>query len=153
MATVEENLKSLGITVNPAATPLANYMPWTRVGNIVYVSGQIPRNADGSPITGKVGHDLTTQQGAEAARRCAIAIVAALKAATGDLEKVVRIARLTGMVNSTPDYTEHPQVVNGASDLLVAIFGDKGRHSRAAVGVSSLPLGVAVEIDAIVEVS
>jgi len=150
--TAEENLQALGITLAPPAAPVAAYVPFRRAGNTVYVSGQIPRTADGSPIVGKVGRDLTTQQGHEAARACGIAIIAVLKAAVGDLERVAQFVRVMGMVNCTDDFTEQPQVVNGASELFAKVFGDRGRHARAAVGVGSLPLGVAVEVEAMVEI-
>lgn len=150
---IETKLADLGVTLPDAPAPAANYVPYVLSGNMVYVSGQISRTDDGL-ITGKLGADLSVAQGAEAAKTCAIALLAQVKAACGgDLDQLVRVVRLTGFVNSTGDFTEQPQVINGASDFLVAALGDKGTHARAAVSAGSLPLGVAVEIDGIFQIA
>ena len=149
----ETKLKELGITLPDAPAPAANYVPFVQVGDIVYVSGQISADANGF-IKGKLGDDMTTEQGAAAARACAINLLAQVKAACGgDLDRLVRVVKLTGFVNSTADYTDQPKVVNGASDLLAEALGDAGKHSRSAVSAASLPLGVAVEIEGIFQVS
>jgi len=149
----ETKLKELGITLPDAPAPAANYVPFVQVGDIVYVSGQISADANGF-IKGKLGDDMTTEEGAAAARACAINLLAQVKAACGgDLDRLVRVVKLTGFVNSTADYTDQPKVVNGASDLLAEVLGDAGKHSRSAVSAASLPLGVAVEIDGIFQVS
>jgi enamine deaminase RidA (YjgF/YER057c/UK114 family) len=151
MHPIEDRLAALGITLPAAPAPAANYVPFVVTGNLVHISGQISQNEHGL-ILGRLGEDLAIEQGAEAARRCAISILAQLKAACGgDWNRVSRAVRLGGFVNSTPDFTDQPKVINGASDLLVAVLGDAGRHARAAVSAPSLPLGVAVEIDAIFE--
>lgn len=147
-------LAELGETLPPAPAPAANYVPYVQVGNTLYVSGQISIGTDGALITGKVGADLTTEQGAAAARRCALALVAQANAACGgDLTRIKRVVKLTGFVNSTPDYTDQPKVVNGASDFLVDLFGEAGRHARSAVSAGALPLNVAVEIEGIFEIA
>jgi len=147
-----QRLAALGLTL-PAVSPvIANYVPAVRSGNLVFLAGQIARGPDGKPLTGKVGRDLTEAQAAEAARTCALQLLAALQAETGDLAKVKRIVRVGGFVNCTDDFTAQPKVVNGASDLLVAVFGDAGRHARAAVGVNALPAGAPVEIELVAEV-
>ncbi len=149
----ETKLKELGITLPDAPAPAANYVPFVQVGDIVYVSGQISADANGF-IKGKLGDDMTTEEGAAAARACAINLLAQVKAACGgDLDRLVRVVKLTGFVNSTADYTDQPKVVNGASDLLAQALGDAGKHSRSAVSAASLPLGVAVEIEGIFQVS
>lgn len=149
----ETKLKELGITLPDAPAPAANYVPFVQVGDIVYVSGQISADANGF-IKGKLGDDMTTEEGAAAARVCAINLLAQVKAACGgDLDRLVRVVKLTGFVNSTADYTDQPKVVNGASDLLAEALGDAGKHSRSAVSAASLPLGVAVEIEGIFQVS
>ena len=149
----ETKLKELGITLPDAPAPAANYVPFVQVGDIVYVSGQISADANGF-IRGKLGDDMTTEEGAAAARACAINLLAQVKAACGgDLDRLVRVVKLTGFVNSTADYTDQPKVVNGASDLLAEALGDAGKHSRSAVSAASLPLGVAVEIEGIFQVS
>ena len=147
--TVEARLATLGIALPAAPNPVANYVPSCLAGNLLYVSGQISKAADGSIVSGRLGGGMTVAEGREAARLCAINILAQAKAALGSLDRIVQIARLTGYVSATPEFTEHPQVINGASDLMVEVLGDKGRHTRVAVGVSSLPLGCAVEVDAI----
>ena len=149
----ETKLKELGITLPDAPAPAANYVPFVQVGDIVYVSGQISADTNGF-IKGKLGDDMTTEEGATAARACAINLLAQVKAACGgDLDRLVRVVKLTGFVNSTADYTDQPKVVNGASDLLAEALGDAGKHSRSAVSAASLPLGVAVEIEGIFQVS
>lgn len=148
----EANLAKLGVTLPPAPMPAANYVPYVVVGDIVYVSGQISQNADGL-IIGKLGETLTTEQGAEAAKCCAISLLSQVKAACdGDLDRLVRVVKLTGFVNSTSDYTEQPQVINGASNLLGEALGDAGKHARAAVSAPALPLGVAVEIEGVFQI-
>lgn len=147
----ETRLAELGVTLGEGRAPAANYVPSVQVGNILYVSGQISRTADGL-ITGKVGADLDTAAGAAAAKTCAIGLLEQVKAAcNGDLDQLVRVVKLTGFVNSTPDFSEQPKVVNGASDFLVEALGDAGRHARSAVSAGALPLNVAVEIEGIFE--
>jgi enamine deaminase RidA (YjgF/YER057c/UK114 family) len=151
-ATPAQRLAALGLTL-PAVSPvIANYVPAVRSGNLVFLAGQVARGADGKMITGKVGRDVTEAQAAEAARTCALQLLAALQAEIGDLAKVKRIVRVGGFVNCTDDFTAQPKVVNGASDLLVAVFGDAGRHARASVGVNALPGGAPVEIELVAEV-
>jgi enamine deaminase RidA (YjgF/YER057c/UK114 family) len=156
--TVEARLESLGLELPVPAAPIANYVPFTRsstgAGAIVFISGQIPLRDGKMQHVGKLGGGLSIEEGQEAAKLCALNILAQLKAAAGgDLDKVRRCLRLGGFVNCTPDFTNQPQVVNGASDLMVAVFGDSGKHARTAVGVPSLPGGVAVEVDAMFEVA
>lgn len=152
MSAIETRLAELGVTLPDAPAPAANYVPFVVVGNLVHVSGQISQNADGL-IKGKLGADLDVAAGAEAAKTCAISLLAQVKKACGgDLSRVVRVVKLGGFVNSTPDFTDQPKVINGASDFLVAVLGDAGRHARAAVSAPSLPLGVAVEIDGLFEI-
>lgn len=148
---IEAKLESMGVILPDAPAPAANYVPFVRVGNIVYVSGQISK--DDALITGKLGADMDVAAGAAAARVCAINLLAQVKAACGgEIDKLVRVIKLTGFVNSTADFTDQPQVINGASDFLVEALGEAGRHSRSAVSAASLPLGVAVEIEGIFEV-
>lgn len=152
MGSFETRLAELGVTLSEAPAPAANYVPFVRSGETLYVSGQISMN-DGGLITGKLGADLDLAQGAEAARHCAIALLSQVKTAcNGDLDGLVRVVKLTGFVNSTPDFTDQPKVINGASDFLVEALGDAGRHARSAVSAASLPLGVAVEIEGIFEI-
>jgi enamine deaminase RidA (YjgF/YER057c/UK114 family) len=151
--TPETRLADLGITLPAVPAAIANYVPAVRSGQLVFLAGQIAKGDDGKFLTGKVGANLTIEQGAEAARICAIQLIAVLKAELGDLAKVKRIVRVGGFVNCTDDFTQQPKVVNGASDLLVAVFGDAGRHARAAVGVNSLPAGAPVEIELVAEVT
>ena len=148
----EQKLKELGIQLSSPSSPVANYVNTVRTGNLIFISGKGPLKTDGNYVLGKLGENLTLEQGYEAARLTAINLISTLKASIGDLSKVKRIVRVTGMVNSTSDFTDHPKVVNGCSDLLVEVFGDNGKHTRAAVGMNSLPLNIAVEIDMIVEV-
>jgi enamine deaminase RidA (YjgF/YER057c/UK114 family) len=150
---IETRLIALGITLPAAPPPAANYVPYVVTGNLVHISGQISQDANGL-IKGRLGETMDVAQGAAAARACAIAILAQLKSAVGgDFSRVVRAVKLGGFVNSTADFIDQPKVINGASDLLVEVLGDAGRHARAAVSAPSLPLGVAVEIDAIFEIS
>ena len=142
----------MGIEIPPAATPVANYVPAVRSGNLVFLSGHGPRDEQGGLITGKVGADLTVEQGYQAARRIAIGLVGSLEAAIGDLDKVKRIVKLLGLVNCTPDFGDQPKVINGASDFLVEVFGDNGKHARSAIGTNALPGNISVEIEMIVEV-
>lgn len=152
MSQVEEKLRQMGYVLPPPPTPVANYIPGYRAGNLVFLSGVGPRASDGSMITGKLGQDLTVEQGYEAARRCALNLLANLKTIIGDLDKVKHVVKVLGMVNGAPDFARQPEVINGCSDLLVEAFGERGRHARAAVGMGSLPRGIAVEIEMVVEV-
>ena len=150
---IEERLGSLGLTLPDAPAPAANYVPFVQSGTLVFISGQISSGEDGL-ICGKLGDDLDLEVGIGAARACGLALIAQLRAACGgDLSRVKRVVKLTGFVNCTPDFTDQPKVVNGCSDLMVAVFGEAGRHARAAVGAPSLPLGVAVEIEGIFEIA
>ncbi|MBI1686120.1 RidA family protein [Caulobacter hibisci] len=151
MSKVEERLAGLGITLPEPVAPVANYVPFVRSGNLVHISGQISLDASGG-IKGTVGVDVDLETAQEAARLCGINLLAQIKAATGDLDKVARIVKLGGFVQAGPDFIDIPKVINGASDLMVEAFGDAGRHARSAVGVYKLPLGFAVEVDAVVEV-
>ena len=152
MGQFENRLSELGVTLPDAPAPAANYVPFVQVGSTLYVSGQISKDGD-TLITGKLGHDMDTAHGAEAAKVCAIALLAQVKAACGgDLDRLVRVVKLTGFVNSTPDYAEQPAVVNGASDFLGEALGEAGKHARSAVSAASLPFGVAVEIEGIFEI-
>jgi enamine deaminase RidA (YjgF/YER057c/UK114 family) len=146
--TAEARLAALGLTLPEPGAALANYVPTLIAGNLLYVSGQVAVGPDG-PVKGKLGADLALEDGQKAARICCLNILAQAKGALGSLEKIWQTLRLTGYVNAAPDFTDHPKVINGASDLMVEVLGERGRHTRAAVGVSSLPFGVAVEIDAI----
>ncbi len=149
---VEARLTELGIELPEVGVPIANFVPAVRTGNLVFVSGQGPKQADGTWITGKLGADLTIEEGYQAARLTGTHLLAALKSEIGDLNKVKRIVKVLGMVNAAPDFTEHPKVVNGFSDLMVEVFGPNGKHARAAVGMGSLPFGIPCEIEMIVEV-
>jgi enamine deaminase RidA (YjgF/YER057c/UK114 family) len=153
MSTPEERLQRLGVELPSPAAPVAAYVPAVRTGNLVYVSGQVP-TVDGKPThLGHLGDTVGLEEGRAAARTCAINVIAALKAELGELSAVRRVVKVTGFVASTPGFTDAPKVVNGASELFGDVFGDAGRHARAAVGVASLPLGVPVEVEAIVEVA
>ncbi|MDI4655511.1 RidA family protein [Xanthobacter autotrophicus] len=149
---IEAKLAELGITLPTPTPPLANYVPVVRTGNLLFVSGQISIDGTGRIMTGKLGAGVEIEAGREAAKLCAINILAQVKAAIGDLDKVVRVVKLVAFVNSTPDFVDQPKVVNGCSDFFVEVLGDKGRHARSAVGIAALPLDAAVEVDAIVEV-
>lgn len=149
---VDARLADLGVTLPEAAAPLANYVPWARSGNQVFVSGQISMTAEGI-VKGRLGDDMTAEQGAEAAKLCALNLIAQVKSACdGDLDRVARVVKLTCFVNSAPGFGDQPKVANGCSDFMVAVFGDKGRHARSAVG-ALLPFGAAVEIEAVFEVA
>ena len=152
MSKFETRLNELGVELPDAPAPAANYVPYMVVGNMLYVSGQVSMDASGR-ICGKLGDNYTVEQGQAAAKVCAINLLAQVKAACGgDLDRLKRVVKLGGFVNSTPDFEDHPKVVNGASDFMVEALGDAGRHTRAAVGSSSLPLGVAVEIEGVFEI-
>lgn len=152
--TVEQKLATLGITLHTPNAPVANYVGFVRTGNLLIVSGQVCNGADGKLVAkGKLGAGVSLEQGSAAARACAINLLAQVKAALGDLDKVARVVRLGGFVNSAPDFLDGPKVLNGASDLMVEVFGDKGRHARTTVGVAALPSDAAVEVEAIFEVA
>ncbi len=150
--TIEARLAELGVTLPVPVAPQANYVPVVRTGNLLFIAGQIPIGPNGIEYVGKVGAEFSVEEGAACARLCAINILAQTKSAIGDLDKVVRVVKLTGMINSTPDFIQQSQVVNGCSDFIVDVFGDKGRHARTSVSVASLPFGVAVEVEAVIEV-
>eukprot|EP00611_Tribonema_gayanum_P031330 TRINITY_DN902_c0_g2_i4.p1 TRINITY_DN902_c0_g2~~TRINITY_DN902_c0_g2_i4.p1 ORF type:complete len:167 (+),score=46.46 TRINITY_DN902_c0_g2_i4:1060-1560(+) len=152
MSAVEAKLAELGLTLPPAGTPKGAYVMSVRSGDLLFTAGHIPTRDDGTLITGKVGADLTAEEGAKAAELCALHIMATVKAAVGDLDKVKRIVKLVGFVNCVDGFGGQPTVINGASNLIGKVFGDKGLHARSALGTNSLPLNVAVEIEAIVEV-
>jgi enamine deaminase RidA (YjgF/YER057c/UK114 family) len=150
VSAIDKKLADLGITLPPPGAPAGNYVPYVVVGDIVYMAGQVAREAGKMKYVGKLGGGLTVEQGAAAAKLCAVNLLAQLKAACGgDLDRVERCVRLTGYVNSTPDFLEHPKVVNGASDLMVDAFGERGQHARTALGVAALPLDSATEVEAI----
>lgn len=149
--TIDAKLASLGITLPTPVAPVANYVPTVISGNQLYVSGQISVTADGRMLTGKLGETVDVEAGRLAARHCGINLIAQIKAALGDLDRVKRVVKLNGFVNSSPEFSDQPKVVNGCSDLFVEVFGDAGRHARSAVGVAQLPLGVSVEVDAVIE--
>ncbi|MDH6229449.1 enamine deaminase RidA (YjgF/YER057c/UK114 family) [Mesorhizobium soli] len=151
--TIENRLSKLGVTLPVAAAPAANYVPYMQSGNLVFTAGQLPLKEGKLVASGLLGRDLDTAAGQEAAKYCAINILAQVKAALGDLEKIKRLVKITVFVASSPDFTEQHLVANGASDFLVAALGDSGKHARSAVGVAVLPLNAAVEIEAIVEVA
>jgi len=151
-AAVEARLQELGIELPEASTPVANYVNAVRTGKLIFLAGKGPLRPDGTNITGKVGADLSIEEGYEAARLTGINQLAVLKAELGNLDRVKRIVKVKGMVNATPDFTDHPKVINGYSDLMVEVFGDRGKHARAAVGMGSLPSNIAVEIEMVVEV-
>ena len=147
---IEKRLEELGITLPPPGAPAGNYVPFIVVDKLVFMAGQVAREAGKIKYRGKVGSDLSIEDGQAAARLCAVNLIAQLKAAcNGDLERVDRCVRMGGFVNSPPDFLDHPKVINGASDLIVAVFGERGQHARTAVGVSALPLDSAVEVEAI----
>lgn len=147
---VEARLSELQIELPAPATPAANYVPYTISVNQLFVSGQLPMGPDGLAYTGKLGADVDEEAGRAAARLCAINILAQAKAALGDLDRIEKCLKLGGFVNAVPDYSDHPKIINGASDLIVEVLGDKGRHARFAVGCGSLPLDAAVEVDAVI---
>ena len=150
---IESRLRELGIALPTPPAPVASYVPTVTSGNLVFVSGQITSSAEGLKYVGVVGEDLTVEDGKAAARLCAINLVAQAKAACGDLDRVKRCVKLTVFVNAAPDFTQHPEVANGASDLLVEVFGEAGKHARAALGAGSLPRGVACEVEALFEIA
>ncbi len=148
----EAKVKKLGIELPEVSAPVANYVDAVRVGNLLFLSGKGPKKPDGTNLTGTVGKDLTVEEGYEAARLTAIQQLAAIKAAVGNLNKVKRVVKVMGMVNAVPGFGNQPEVINGISDLMVEVFGERGKHARAAVGMGSLPRNIAVEIEAIIEV-
>jgi enamine deaminase RidA (YjgF/YER057c/UK114 family) len=148
----DKKLKELGIELYPPTKPMGNYMKVVRTGNLLFFAGHGPTRADNSNITGKVGRELTLEQGYEAAKQTGIALLSTLKSEIGDLNKVKRIVKVLGMVNCTDGFTDQPKVINGFSDLMVSIFGEKGKHARSAVGMYMLPSNIAVEIEMIVEI-
>ncbi|MDU8912613.1 RidA family protein [Aestuariicoccus sp. MJ-SS9] len=149
---IETRLTELGLTLPDAPAPAANYVPYVRSGDLLFVSGQVSMK-DGAFVTGKLGGDLSVEEGAAAAKGCALSLLAQVRAACeGDLMRLKRVVKLTGFVNSVPDFTDQPKVINGASDVLVEILGDAGRHSRSAVSAGALPFNVAVEIEGIFEI-
>ena len=153
MSAPEDKLKEMGITLPPPSAPAGSYVPAVRTGNLLFMAGSGPANRpDGTRPTGKVGKDLSGEEGYEAARLVGINLLARLKEELGDLGKVVRVVKLLSMVNAVTDFTEHPSVANGCSDLMVEVFGERGRHGRSAVGMGSLPFNIPVEIEMIVEV-
>ena len=153
MPNLESRLTDLGYRLPSAPAPVGNYLPATRSGNIMWMAGVGPVRADGSRITGKLGNDLSVEQGYEAAQWCALNLLARMKAELGDLDKVTRILKVVGMVNSAPSFGEQARVVDGASDLFVALYGDRGRHSRSAPGMGALPGDSAVIVECVVEVA
>jgi len=151
---VDKKLADLGIVLPTPASPVANYVPFVRTGSLLFVSGQICFDGQGKLVAkGKVGGNLTIEDGQKAARACAIMLLAQVKAALGDLDRVVRVVRLGGFINSEPTFLEGPKVMNGASDLVVEVFGDKGRHARTTVGVAALPADATVEVEGLFEVA
>jgi enamine deaminase RidA (YjgF/YER057c/UK114 family) len=152
--TIEKKLADLGIVLHTAATPIANYVGFVRTGNFLVVSGQLCLDAEGKLLAkGKLGAEVSVEDGQKAARACAVNLLVQLKAALGDLDKVTRVVRLGGFINSAPGFADHPKVMNGASDLMVTAFAEKGRHSRTTIGVAGLPLDAAVEVEGAFEVS
>ena len=149
---IDNKLKELGITLNSPPSPVANYIPVQQTGNLIYLSGQGPRNENGEFITGKVGSDITAEEAYDLARNTAINLLSAMNAYLGSLDRVSKIVKVLGMVNAEPDFKDHPIVINGCSDLFVEVFGEKGRHARSAVGMGSLPNNMALEIEIIVEI-
>ena len=154
MGLIDKRLAELDITLPTPAKPVANYVPWVRTGNLVFISGQGPL-ADGKILyQGRLPDTVSIEDGQKSARLCAINVIAQLRDALGgDLDRVARIVKLVGFVNAAPDFPDHPKIVNGASDLMVEVFGDKGRHARSAVGSPSLPFNISVEVEAIIEVA
>lgn len=148
----DKKLKELGIELYPPTKPMGNYLKVVRTGNLLFFAGHGPTRADNSNITGKVGKDLTLEQGYDAAKQTGIALLSTLKAEVGDLNKVKRIVKVFGMVNCTENFVDQPKVINGFSDLMVAVFGEKGKHARSAVGMYMLPSNISVEIEMIVEI-
>ena len=152
MSHTREKIAALGIELPAPTTPMGNYVPSLRIGNLIYLSGVVARDANDGLLAGKLGGDYTVDQGYQAARSCALQILANVEREAGDLDRIVHIVKVSGMVNATPDFTEPPAVINGCSDMLVEVLGDRGRHTRSAFGVATLPGGVSVEIEAVVEI-
>ena len=151
---IEKKLGELGILLHTAASPVANYVGFVRTGNLLVISGQLCLDSDGKILAkGKLGDSVSVEDGAKAARACAVNLLVQLKAALGDLDKVSRVVRLGGFINSKPDFIDGPKVMNGASDLMVTAFGEKGRHARTTIGVAALPLDAAVEVEGMFEVA
>jgi enamine deaminase RidA (YjgF/YER057c/UK114 family) len=150
---VEQRLKDKGITLPPVTAPVANYVNAVRSGNLLFLAGKGPTEADGRHHTGKVGYDVTVEEAYRHARLTGLNLIAVMKDELGDLDRVVRIVKVLGMVNGTPDFEDQPKVINGCSDLFVEVFGDRGKHARSAVGMGSLPSSITVEIECIVEVA
>ncbi|MBL8670152.1 MAG: RidA family protein [Alphaproteobacteria bacterium] len=150
---IDARLKDLGIVLPQVAKPVANYVPWVVTGNLVFVSGQVTFKDGKLEWLGKVGREYSIEQGAQAARQVGLNILAALKGAVGDLDRIARIVKLVGFVNAPPEFTDHPKVINGCSDLMVEVFGEKGKHTRVALGAAALPANCAVEIDCIAEIA
>ena len=148
-SSIEKRIADLGVTLPAPGAPAGNYVPFVIAGNLVFMAGPVAREAGKMKYTGKVGRDLSVEDGQAAAKLCAVNLLSQLKAACGDLDRVERCVRLGGFVNSPPDFLDHPKVVNGASDFIVEVFGERGQHARTAVGVSALPLDSAVEVEAI----
>jgi enamine deaminase RidA (YjgF/YER057c/UK114 family) len=149
--TPEARLASLGLSLPEIPRPVGTYVPFKLSGNILYLSGQGPRRADGSFVTGKVGRDVTTEEAYEAAKLVGLGLLAAAKAAAGDLSRV-EVLKVLGMVNAVPEFADQPRVINGCSDLFVAVLGERGRHARSAVGMGSLPMNIAVEVEAVMQI-
>ena len=149
---IESRLKELNITLPKVGAPMGSYVHAKRVGNMLYLAGKGPHNADGSMPKGKLGADFTVEQGYQHARSVGLTLIAVMKETLGDLERVEEVVKVLGMVNATPDFADHPKVINGCSDLFVEVFGERGRHARSAVGMGSLPAGIPVEIEVIVAV-
>ncbi|MCY3843676.1 MAG: RidA family protein [Acidobacteria bacterium] len=152
MSTVEERLAALGLVLPPVSRPVANYVPAVRSGNLLFLAGQVPRDEQGRLVAGRVGDTMDIDAAYQAARTCALQALAVVKDDLGDLDRVVRVVRVLGLVNAVPDFVEQPAVVNGFSDLMVEAFGDAGRHARVAYGAGSLPGGVPVEVESLFEV-
>lgn len=148
----EQKMTVMGLQLPAMSKPMANYVRYVQTGNLIFLAGHGPTRTDGSQITGKLGKDMSIEQGYDAAKVTALNLLATLKEAVGDLSKVKRIVKVNGYVNSTPEFIDHPKVINGCSDLLVALFGEKGKHARAAMGMVALPSNIAVEIEMVVEV-
>ncbi|MGE3065962.1 MAG: RidA family protein [Hyphomicrobiaceae bacterium] len=149
--TAEEKLASLGLTLPATPQPMANYVPFKRAGDMLYLSGQGPKRPDGEMVTGKVGRDVTVEEAYEAAKLVGLGLLSAAKAAAGSLDKV-EVIKVLGMVNAVPEFTDQPKVVNGCSDLFVAVLGERGRHARSAVGMGSLPMQISVEIEVVMRI-
>jgi len=152
MAKIEQKLKAMGLSLPALSAPVANYVPIVRHGDMIFLSGHIPRNPDGSPVNGRIGENISTSQAYELARQVTLSLLSTIQSEIGDLDNVKRIIKMVCIMNASPDYTEHPTVANGASDLLVGVFGDRGKHARVALGAESLPGGVPIEIELIAAV-